>query len=135
MTVQYATATEARAEVAAAYFPASVLDATLDKALQDNAALMDGYLAGAFTLPLASWPGSLRRCNAILAAFDLSHGRGFDSGGAGSWIRTQRDWWIKWLEQVRDGRITLTDVEDATPDTDEGTGYVSTRARRGWRRL
>lgn len=134
MPTQYATATEARAEVAVAYFPASTSDALIDKALQDNAAIMDGYLAGAFTLPLSAWPGALRRCNAILAAYDLAHGRGFDAGGVGSWIRTQRDWWLKWLEDVRDKRVTVPGVVDATPDESETGTFVSTRARRGWSR-
>lgn len=131
MPAQYATATEARAEVAAAYFPAATADALIDRALQDNAALIDGYLAARYTLPLSSWPGALRRCNAILAAYDMAHARGFDAGGVGSWIRQQRDWWVKWLEQVRDGRLSPPGIVDATPGEDAGPEALSDEPR-GW---
>lgn len=131
MTTQYATATEARAEVAPAYFPTSVPDALINKALQDNAALIDGYLAARYALPLSAWPGALRRCNAILAAFDVSHARGFDAGGVGSWIRSQRDWWLKWLGDVRDGRLALPGIVDSAASGDVGPEALSDDPR-GW---
>ena len=80
---------------------ANISSSIQQAALDDTASTMDSYFAGRYPLPLISWPPSVNRCNAIMAAYELLVVRGYNpSAGADENFRRRYDDQIRWLEQV-----------------------------------
>ena len=81
---------------------ATTINATvLGKALTDADAMIDGYLQGRYTLPLAVVPQALTRYACDLARYFL-----YDDH-ASEQVQKRYDDVIKFLEQVAQGKITL----------------------------
>lgn len=130
---QYLTAAEARASAGAGKYlaNAAILDADINTAAQWVSAYADGYLSVVRTLPLVSWGGDLKLALAGMVAYRVASGRGFDAGSVGS---TARDLWndgVRWLEQVRDGKINPSGMVGTS--SDEGaTAEVFADELQGW---
>lgn len=132
MGTQYATAAELTATPGAGAYVKNVTDADLDAQLLRASGLADDYLQRRYTLPLSAWSQSLRQAVCHIAAYWLASHKGFDAGAAGSTARRLYEDAIKILESLAtNGGAGIT---DSTPDVQEGTGFVSTLPRRGWRR-
>lgn len=85
-------------------------DATIVAALVSASSVADGYLSGPYgdTLPLTTWPESLRRCVARIAAWDLVSGPiGFNPDGTHEVFLENYKQAMKWLADVSNRRVTL----------------------------
>lgn len=136
MAVAYATRTDLTRFGVAAAALAGLTEATQDAALAAASALADGYIPRRFTPPLTAWGDDLKRAVAMIAAYDLLSGRGFDprGGGTDENIRLRYEDAMAWLRDVSRGFIDPRGVVDATPDVDDfGSGAgVASAPRRGW---
>jgi phage gp36-like protein len=81
----------------------------IGRALADGAALIDGYLATRYTLPLTVVPAPLKRIATDVARFYLMGQRATDE------VRQRYDAQLKLLGAMRDGDFTLG-AEDPAPD-------------------
>lgn len=79
----------------------TIVASVLDVALDDATALINGYLAGRYTLPLATPPEMLERLCCDIARYGL-----YDNG-ASEQISKRYDDAVRYLEQVAAGKITL----------------------------
>ena len=98
--------------------------------------LIDGYLRAKFTLPLVAWGKDLRRACAIIAAYDLMSGRGYNPGDPGDdQLRLRYEDVLRWLRDVASGLVSPDVTGSASGDV---AGVPSFRARvvsssqRGW---
>ncbi|GGI81688.1 hypothetical protein GCM10007978_19420 [Shewanella hanedai] len=73
----------------------------LDVAIKDATALINGYLAGRYTLPLATPPAMLERLCCDIARYGL-----YDNG-ASEQVSKRFDDAVRFLEMVAAGKITL----------------------------
>lgn len=91
---------------------------TQQAALDTAAQLIDGYLASRFVLPLKSWQNDLRRACAIIAAYDLMMGRGFDPSPALAEILDTRYKSVQtWLNQIAREEVTPAGIVDSSANT------------------
>lgn len=135
MPTQYATTTDlARlglASGALSRFPSDAQTAALVAA----SAYADGYLrAKPFALPLTAWGDDLRGAVCAIAAAELAITHGWNpEDPANKAILDRADRARAWLRDIARGAVDI-EVTDSTPAVDEPGTYLSTRARRGWRR-
>lgn len=73
----------------------------LDRAINDAQAVADGYLRGAYSLPLASIPAELTRVCSDLTRFFLYDNQSLPI------VQQRRDEAISWLRDVAAGRVSL----------------------------
>lgn len=93
----------------------------------------DGFIGGAYTLPLTAWGEDLRQQTAYLAAAQLFSARGVDTAGPDKTVLDNRDMALKWLGRLADGRLSPPGLIDSTPETNEGGSFVyQGKPRRGW---
>ncbi|MEC4724520.1 DUF1320 family protein [Shewanella sp. D64] len=78
-----------------------IVGSVLDVALNDATALINGYLAGRYTLPLVTAPEMLERLSCDIARYGL-----YDNG-ASEQVSKRFDDAVRFLEMVAAGRITL----------------------------
>ncbi len=78
------------------------------RALEDASALIDGYLAARYPVPVAPVPEILRRQCAVIA-YHLLHVEQAPNKVVADWRAA-----VRWLERLAEGRITLTVGEGAT---------------------
>lgn len=129
---QYATAAQLAAIPSAQAYVTGISEGDRNTALVNASAEADDYLASQYTLPLSAWPDSLSMHVAHIAAYRLATGRGFNTEGGPTTLRTLYDDAIAWLKAIRAGS-GLAGVTDSTPTVEEGGTYVVTNTRRGWR--
>lgn len=100
---------------------AGVVDAAvLNKALADADALIDGYLAGRYTLPLASTPAILMALASDIARFKLWDDRATEE------VRKRYDDALAQLKLIAQGVIVLPpDALGAKPAAAVGMEYYS----------
>jgi len=108
---------------------AGVSPIAINTALEAASRLADSYLQARYKLPLSAWGGDLRRCVAILAAYDIMATRGFAPDATDEHLRLRAEDATRWLENVARGLTTPVGVTDASPTTpDEGLqAYTSPR--------
>lgn len=97
-------------------------------------AYADGFLRSRYALPLTVWGDDLREAVCAIAAEGALTTIGFnpeDPANAALVARANRA--RAWLKMVGTGQIDPA-ITDSTHDVQEGTGFVSTLPRRGWRR-
>jgi len=100
--------------------PAGVVDTdVLDASLADADAEIDGYLAGRYSLPLASPPDVLIRLAADIARYRLYDNRATEE------VRTRYADAIRFLERVSEGKVLLS----AEPQPAAGAPEYSTPGR------
>jgi phage gp36-like protein len=86
--------------------------ARIDRALTDVAALIDGYLAARYSLPLATVPAVLRRIATDCARYYLMDQRATEE------VRTRYQAQLRLLAAIRDGDFTLG-ADDPAPAAGE----------------
>lgn len=94
---------------------AGISSANITAALEAASRLADSYLQARYRLPLASWGQDLRRCVAILAAYDIMSVRGFAPEGADEHLRLRAEDATRWLEGIARGLVSPTEIVDAMP--------------------
>lgn len=95
--------------------------------------IADGYIGGAYVLPLTAWPEDLRVFASYLAAAQLFAGRGVDLRGPDKSVIDNRDMALKWFDRLANGRLSPPGMIDTTPETSEGGSFVvSSKPPRGW---
>ena len=88
----------------------SIVSSVLDVALHDATALINGYLAGRYTLPLVTAPDMLARLCCDIARYGL-----YDNG-ASEQVSKRFDDAVRFLEMVAAGKISLgISTEDESP--------------------
>lgn len=93
----------------------------------------DGFIGGAYTLPLTAWGEDLRQQTAYLATAQLFSARGVDVAGPDKSVIDSRDMALKWLDRLANGRLSPPGMVDSTPETNEGGSFVyQGRPPRGW---
>lgn len=112
---------------------ASVSEPDQQAALDAQSAIADGYLSGRYVLPLLSHGEDLTINVCLLGEFAITTTRGI-AHEAESYeiIRDKRDAAIRWLENVRDGKINPVGIVDsASPATEDdfGAGVFTDKAR------
>lgn len=101
--------------------PASTIDQTVvQRALDDATALINGYLAKLYTLPVSPVPDVLVKVTADIARYYL-HGSAVDKDGPVSTAHAQG---LKWLRDVSTGLVQLEAAGVAMPQP--GGGQVRT---------
>lgn len=94
---------------------AGIPSANIAAALEAASRLADSYLQSRYRLPLTSWGQDLRRCVAILAAYDIMSARGFAPEGADEHLRLRAEDATRWLEGVARGSVSPTAIVDSAP--------------------
>jgi phage gp36-like protein len=93
----------------------------------------DGYIGGAYCLPLAAWDEALRLHCSKIAVWRLMTRRGFDpEQGPDKIIKVDFDNAIAWLKRLQDGKLKPPGIVDSTPERFEGGASVVSRRRRQW---
>ncbi len=93
--------------------------AVVDRALADADALVDGYLAGRYVLPLEAAPPLLTAIAAAVAFYSLHIGSPDDK------VRKDYDDALRQLRDIADGRLRLP-VAGVEPAVTGGSGVVTT---------
>lgn len=131
--VVYATPADIDALGPAALATESISDEDKDKAAIAVSTEFDDYLNARYTLPLTAWGESLKQHVVNVVAYRLLMKRGWspvapeDEG-----VRTGFTDALKWLQLVKDERISPADIVDSTPDVYDAGGFVVSKAKRGW---
>ena len=92
----------------------------------------DGYIGGAYRLPLSAWGTDLRMHVAKMATLLVFERRGFDPGGPDAQIVTGRTRAVEWLNRLANGRLSPPGMVDQTPPYSEGGAVVVSAPLRGW---
>ena len=110
-----------------------VTDPDIQAQLDADSGIMDLYIGSQYTLPIsAPYPEALKRINVCLSVFQIMMRRGFNPEGPDAHYKENYTSCMEMLGQIRDGRLPIPGIVDATPTTNEGTPQVSTQAARGW---
>lgn len=92
----------------------AIVDAVVERALDDATALADSYLAGRYDLPVSPVPAVLRRSVAAIAYHYLHIDQAPDK------VATDAAAAIKWLAQVSAGSAALPETGGTAPSTASG---------------
>jgi phage gp36-like protein len=133
MATQYATRENLEQLALAAAAFSGVSDDDVDAALIAASSEADSYLASRYgdSLPLATWPLSLRQNICKLAAWNLMCAIGFQPGdNSHVAIQINYDAAVKWFTGVSMGRISLA-IADTSPRHGYSP-YVSSDDDRGF---
>jgi phage gp36-like protein len=108
----------------------------INPALEAASRVIDRYIKDVFTLPLLTVDKSLARCCAIIAAYDLMSGRGYnaDSGTADN-LRLRYKDELDWLQQVAEHALPPPDATGSPPGGGASVGArasVNTASSRGF---
>lgn len=104
-----------------------------DGALEAASRLMDTYLAGRFSVPIASPGADLAECCAVIAGYNLISVEGFNPEGGDANIRNRYLDKIRWLEQIAAGTITPTGEGTASGSATRPVGFfVISSSQRGF---
>lgn len=107
-----------------------VTDEQLDpwcRAASDEA---DDYLCRRYTMPIVSWPDSLRRHVGALVALMKMTAKGYAFPEGRDLFKDRRDEAIAWLEMAATSGVA--GIVDSTPEDDECPVRVWTGELRGW---
>ncbi len=94
-------------------------DAIIEGAITDASALIESYISARYTLPLSVVPVALARQCCVIAWYFLNETRATEQTG-----QRYRDA-IKWLGEVRDGKIPLGVDEAGTAPVSEDLAQVA----------
>lgn len=104
--------------------PASAInDATVDLALGDAAALIDGYIGKLYRLPLSAVPPVLTKIVCDVARYYV-HGKAAEKDGPVERAYAEA---VAWLTSVSKGVVTIPDAEGVAP-AQAGGGSVKASA-------
>jgi phage gp36-like protein len=103
-------------------------DSVVEAAVADAEAIVDGYLRGRYTLPLATVPGDLLGLTADLARYELrSRSGGINQSTMSDDVKERRDRAIARLKDIQAGRFVL-DVGEAQDQGATAVGRVGLAA-------
>lgn len=102
--------------------PTTIDDTVVGRALADATALIDGYIAKAYALPLATVPEILVKVAADIARYYL-HGKAADKDSP---VTTAYNQAVAWLKDVAKGLVELDDGGDIPAPA--GGGAIKTSA-------
>ena len=105
-----------------------IVDAVLDRALDDASAEIDGYLAGRYALPLSPVPANLPLLCCDIARYRLQHVE------AGEQVRARYDAAVKFLTKVATGEIQLGATAAGVPPAATGKGVSFTPGQKSFSR-
>ena len=104
-----------------------VVTANVDKAIADSGELIDGYLRGRYTLPLAPLPGLITTLSGDIAVYRLYARRVKITPPEGVSERYKNA--LKLLEQIQTGKVALgadaLSASGITPAMSGGAEYVA----------
>lgn len=110
----------------------------LDRAVTGASTTIDSYLRARFTLPITIVGEDIKRCAAIIAAYDIISGRGYNpTEGADENLRDRYEDCLKWLRDIAGGKV-VPDIVDSGPDATPGATaagsqpQVVSSSQRGW---
>lgn len=103
--------------------PTAIDSDNVTEAIEDGDSIIDGYLRGKYTLPLASTPRLLKKISVDLAIYEL-YTRREDIEPPKSVI-TKQEQALKLLERIKKGTVIL-DVPDEENLIDIGAGEYKT---------
>lgn len=95
----------------------------------------DGYLNGAYMLPLVSWDDGLRGQLARMAVRYALDACGWQPEGPDGVIEKSFDRALTWLKSVKKGTVRPPNIVDSTPSKNKNSarvGRVRSAAGRGW---
>jgi len=96
----------------------------LNRLLLDAADLIESYCkAAGYETPLTSTPGSIQRCNAWMAYYELWLTR-TNRRTAPDHIKEKYDEWIRWLQDLRDRKVGLDAETLPAADANEDVAEV-----------
>lgn len=95
-----------------------IVDAVLNRALDDASAEIDGYLAGRYTLPLSPVPANLALICCDIARYRLQHNEAAEA------VRERYAAAIKFLTKVATGEIQLGATALGQPPASAAQGVV-----------
>lgn len=101
----------------------TINDATVNLALGDAAALIDGYIGKLYRLPLSSVPPVLTKVMCDIARYYL-HGKSAEKDGP---VERAYNEAVAWLTSVSKGVVTIPDAEGVAP-VQAGGGSVKASA-------
>ena len=99
--------------------------AVIDEALESASELIDGYLRGRYSLPLAETPTVLRDLARVIARYRLYERR--PEADLPEPVAETYGAAVRTLEQIRNGRITLGVLETAAPQPETGEHRLHAR--------
>ena len=97
--------------------PTTASAAEIEAACAEAASLIDGYLTGRYTLPLASVPDVLKKWACDIARFFLWD----DRAGEGTPVRRGYEDAVKQLEAVATGKFRLVETGGTAPASSGGS--------------
>ena len=94
----------------------------------------DGYIGGAYALPLLRWGGDLRGKVGELVVSKALRFRGCDPEGADKIVFDTEATALKWFNRLADGKLSPPGIVDSTGDEifEGGSVVVSSGSSRGW---
>ena len=92
----------------------------------------DGYLGGAFKLPITAWDTDLRLKTAQLAVANLFMLRGAEPDGPDALVFDARNKALQWFDKILAGRLRPPGIIDTAPEVFEAGAYVASRPPRGY---
>lgn len=126
----YATPAEVRALAMDPGTLQDVTDEQLDPWCRAGSDEADDYLSRRYTMPLVSWPDSLRRHVGALVALMKMSAKGYNFPEGRDMFKDRRDEAIAWLQMV--AVSGAAGIEDSTPEDDDCPVRVWTGKLRGW---
>src|SRR5690606_14545436 len=85
---------------------------------------VDGYVGGAYTLPLKAWGEDVGKAAARIAGADLLSNRGVDPESQDAVVFQREEKAHEWLNRLANGRLAPPGIVDQTPETFEGGSVV-----------
>ena len=113
--------------------PNAISTTDQDSALETAGDIADGYLTQRYTLPLVASGDDLKRAECALAIYDLLGRRNYNpTGNPLDAYRMRHDDALRWLADVRAGRITPSGIVDSSVAVSGSAPYMVTSTSRGW---
>lgn len=130
---QYATSDDLKTLGLPADALEELSNADIDAQLVASSGIMDMFIGAAYPLPIAApYPDALVQINVCLAVYKILLRRGFNPEGPDMLYKENYLQCMETLGEIRDGRLPIPGIVDATPEVKEGGIHVTTTALRGW---
>lgn len=104
--------------------------------IAESSALMDGYLASQFKLPLVSWGSDITGCCAVIAAYTVLRVRGLKPGEnpEDNALYLEYKERLRWLEQIAAGKIhpVVKDSSSEAAGVSPARPFMASNAQRGY---
>ncbi len=123
MTLRFGETEILRLSAGDGALPVEIIAATVQRALDDATAILDGYLRRRYVVPLLAPTADIVRAACIIARYDLATGANKEPS---TQMKDDRAEVVAWLKMIADGRVTL---EGAAP-VNAGSGVQASDRER-----